>query len=124
MARDDARQLNLLFICSRNQWRSPTAERLWFKRPGIKVRSAGTAKSARRRVSLSDIQWADAIFVMEEKHKSRLQAEFRQDLRFVDIHVLDIPDDYRFMDPELMTLIEEATEPLVASLLDTRDGQR
>ncbi len=108
--------LNLLFICSRNQWRSPTGERLWFKRQGINARSAGTAKSARCQVTLADIQWADAIFVMEEKHKSRLQAEFRQDLKHAKLYVLDIPDDYRFMDPELVTLIEEATEPLVADL--------
>jgi len=108
--------LNLLFICSRNQWRSPTAERLWFKRDGINARSAGTSKGARRRVTLADIQWADAVLVMEEKHKARLQADFRQDLRYVDLYVLDIPDKYRFMDPELVTLIEEATEPLVAAM--------
>ena len=113
--------LNLLFICSRNQWRSPTAERLWFKREGINARSAGTAKSARRRVTQADVQWADAVFAMEEKHKERLQAEFRQDLRHLDLFVLDIPDDYGFMDPELVTLIEEATEPLVTSILNTRN---
>jgi protein-tyrosine-phosphatase len=33
---------NLLFICSRNQWRSPTAEAIWRRRPGFNVRSAGT----------------------------------------------------------------------------------
>ena len=96
--------LNLLFVCSRNQWRSPTAERLWLKRDGINARSAGTAKSARRRVTLADIQWADAIFVMEEAHKKRLQSGFRQDVQDVMLHVLDIPDEYRFMDPELVNL--------------------
>ena len=116
------RQLNLLFICSRNQWRSPTAERLWFKRPGINVRSAGTAKSAKRRVSLSDIQWADAIFVMEDCHKSRLRSDFRQGLGRTEIHVLDIPDVYGFMDPELISLIQAATEPLVASMLEARQS--
>ena len=110
------RKLNLLFVCSRNQWRSPTAEKLWQKRAGFNARSAGTSKSAKHRVTLRDIQWADAILVMEDKHKSRLLAEFRQDIDRSATHVLDIPDDYRFMDPELITLIESATEPIVRKM--------
>jgi hypothetical protein len=68
---------NVLFICSRNQWRSPTAEAIWRKHPLLAVRSAGTSPNARRKVSVADIRWADVIFVMEEKHKSRLVAEFK-----------------------------------------------
>lgn len=112
--------MNLLFICSRNQWRSPTAERIWFKQNRINARSAGTSRAAKRRVTLADITWADLIFVMEEKHKSRLIAEFRQDLRHKDIHVLDIPDDYQFMDPELIDLIATATTPHVTAALESQ----
>jgi protein-tyrosine-phosphatase len=36
----------VLFVCSRNQWRSPTAERVFATRPGLEVRSAGVDKSA------------------------------------------------------------------------------
>ena len=64
--------LNVLFICSKNQWRSPTAEQIYRQRPLINVRSAGTARSAKRQVSSADIQWADIILVMEDKHKKRL----------------------------------------------------
>ncbi len=60
--------LNVLFVCSRNQWRSPTAEKLWRNHPGLRVRSAGTSPNARRHVSASDLHWADAIVVMEGKH--------------------------------------------------------
>ena len=63
-----SKRLNLLFLCSRNQWRSPTAERLWRKTPGLSTRSAGLSKSARRRVTEADVIWADAILVMEETH--------------------------------------------------------
>lgn len=104
---------HVLFICSRNQWRSPTAEQVWRRHPLLSVRSAGTSPSARRRVSADDIQWATVIMVMEEKHKSRLKAEFSRLLDGRVIHVLDIPDDYRYMDPELVEQVEQS----VASLL-------
>ena len=107
---------NLLFICSRNQWRSPTAEELWRNRPDINVRSAGTSSKAKKTVSSSDIRWADVIFVMEQKHKNRLKAEFTRMLVYKTIHVLDIPDEYKFMDE---ALIEELQAP-VDSILECR----
>jgi len=45
---------------------------------------------------------------MEEKHKSRLLAEYRQVLENKPIHVLDIPDEYKFMEPELVELLRES----------------
>lgn len=68
----------------------------------LSVRSAGTSANARRTVSIDDVQWAGVILVMEEKHKSRLRAEFGRALEGRAIHVLDIPDDYRYMDAELV----------------------
>ncbi len=108
------RRLNLLFVCSRNQWRSPTAEQIWRKRPGVQARSGGTSPSARHTVSVDDVRWADVIFVMEQKHKSRLTAEFSGLLADKTVHVLDIPDEYKYMDPELVEMLEQS----VASLLD------
>ncbi|WP_020558576.1 low molecular weight protein tyrosine phosphatase family protein [Thiofilum flexile] len=98
--------LNLLFICSRNQWRSPTAEALWKNDPRFNTRSAGTSPKARKTVSSSDIRWADIIFVMEEKHKNRLIAEFTRMLDYKPVYVLDIPDDYHYMDPQLILELE------------------
>ena len=94
-------QTNVLFVCGRNQWRSPTAEQVWRRHPALAVRSAGTSPSARHPVSLNDLEWAQVIFVMEEKHKSRLLAQFRQTIGNKPIHVLDIPDEYKYIDPEL-----------------------
>ena len=100
--------INVLFVCSRNQWRSPTAEKVWRSHSALSVRSGGTSPNARRRVSEQDIHWADAIFVMEEKHKSRLLAEYGRMLEHKAIHVLDIPDQYRYMDPELVEELERS----------------
>ncbi|MEM9907940.1 MAG: phosphotyrosine protein phosphatase [Cyanobacteria bacterium P01_D01_bin.44] len=102
--------MNVLFVCSRNQWRSPTAEAVWRKIPGLSVRSAGTSPKARKTVTAEDIRWADVIFVMETKHKQRLQAEFRQLVTHKQIRVLDIPDEYRYMDPELVKIFEAEAE--------------
>jgi predicted protein tyrosine phosphatase len=98
--------MNVLFICSRNQWRSPTAEQVW-RKLGLNARSAGTSPKAKHPVSHADIQWADRIFVMEPKHKQRLQAEFRQLLNDKPIDVLDIPDEYQYMNPDLVEIFEE-----------------
>lgn len=99
---------NVLFICSRNQWRSPTAETVWRKHPDICVRSAGTSPSARKTVGSADIRWADVIIVMEQKHKNRLVAEFSRLLNHKPIHVLEIPDEYKYMDPELVEILEDS----------------
>ena len=104
---------NVLFICSRNQWRSPTAEKIWRKHPMISVRSAGTSPNARRKVTLDDVLWADVILVMEEKHKSRLVAEFTRLVEGKSIFVLDIPDEYKFMDPELIEQLEQSVGGLL-----------
>lgn len=98
--------LNLLFICSRNQWRSPTGEEIWRRRPGFNARSAGTSPNARKTVGPADIRWADYIFVMEKKHKNRLIAEFTHMMDHKPLYVLDIPDEYKYMDQELVDELE------------------
>ena len=76
----------------------------------VEARSAGTSKRARHKVTVKDIRWADLILVMEEKHKSRMRGEFRDELRFKSVDVLDIPDEYQYMDPELVALINAKVE--------------
>ena len=103
--------LNILFICSRNQWRSPTAETIYKNIAGVNARSAGTEPSARIKVSATMIQRADIIFVMEKKHKQRLLENFPEDCRDKRIIVLDIPDEYQYMDEELIATIMQSVEP-------------
>lgn len=100
--------INILFICSRNQWRSPTGEAVWRKHPNVNVRSAGTSPKAKRTVSANDIRWADVVFVMEQKHKNRIKAEYARFLLHKPIHVLDIPDEYQYMDSELVDILKES----------------
>ena len=116
MSHDSSERLNVLFVCSRNQWRSPTGEQVWRRHPQVNARSAGTSAGARRVVSAADLAWADVVLVMEDKHKSRLLAEFRALMLHKPVHVLDIQDDYKYMDPELVELLGDP----VADLLGVR----
>jgi predicted protein tyrosine phosphatase len=109
----DRERVNVLFVCSRNQWRSPTAERMYKKHPVIVARSAGTSPNARHRISIGDVRWADVIMVMEDKHRERVVAEFSRQVEHTPIHVLDIPDEYAFMAPELIEVLEQTVEPLL-----------
>lgn len=104
---------NVLFICSKNQWRSPTAEQIWRKHPALNVRSAGTSSNARHSISINDVEWAHVIFVMEEKHKVQITNKFRRATVNKPIYVLDIPDDYRYMDPELIELLRQSVQSIL-----------
>lgn len=105
--------MRLLFICSRNQWRSPTAEAVYQNDPRVQVRSAGLSQVARTRVSEKLLQWADLVCVMEREHKQRLREAFPALFRNLRIEVLDIPDDYPYMDPVLIEEIVNRVEPLI-----------
>jgi len=106
-----SRSLKLLFVCSRNRWRSPTAEKVFNGIDGIQARSAGTETGARIKVTAGHIGWADLIFVMEKKHLCRLQEKFPDELTDKQVVCLNIPDDYQFMQPELITLLQAAVPP-------------
>ncbi|HCH49585.1 MAG TPA: phosphotyrosine protein phosphatase [Proteus sp.] len=103
--------MNILFICSKNQWRSPTAELLFANRNGIETLSAGTRRDAKCVVDNELLKWADLVLVMESKHLNRLSAQFPGAMRYKKAHVLDIPDNYQFNDPALITLLEHKVQP-------------
>ena len=100
--------MNILFICTYNRWRSLTAEKLFAKREGIVVKSAGIASTARIRVTAKLLEWADVIFVMEQRHQEYLHDNFASSLTGKTIICLDIPSEYRFNDPTLIDLLEES----------------
>ena len=103
--------MNYLFICSRNQWRSPTAERVFAVGYGIRTRSAGTSRHAKHTISNKDVAWADLIFVMEQKHKQNIKEKFSKQLQHKKVIVLDIPDDYHYMDEALIEILKSALIP-------------
>ncbi|GGD52042.1 protein-tyrosine-phosphatase [Paenibacillus nasutitermitis] len=98
--------IKLLFVCSRNKWRSLTAEKIFEQFNIYEVKSAGTEEGARIKVNAGHIGWADWIFVMEKKHERRLNEKYRQELIGKQIVRLDIPDDYGFMDEELIEILK------------------
>lgn len=110
-------RLRVLFVCGRNQWRSPTAEALYRRDPRVSVRSAGVSEKSRRRVSADDLAWADLVLVMERKHRARILDTFRDVSPMPPIESLDIPDDYEYMDPELVELLRGAVEDAIQRLL-------
>ncbi len=96
----------LLFVCSQNRLRSPTAEQIFSGNKDIEVASAGTNHDAEVPVTAELIEWADLIFVMERSHRSKLQKRFKAVLKSKRLVCLDIPDDFEFMDPELIRILE------------------
>ena len=100
------RPRNLLFICSQNKLRSPTAEHVFSQYPDIEAMSAGTNNDAGMPLDGELIGWADLIFVMEKAHLAKLRSRFRKYLGGKRVVCLDIPDDYGYMDPALVRLLE------------------
>jgi predicted protein tyrosine phosphatase/ubiquinone/menaquinone biosynthesis C-methylase UbiE len=96
----------ILFVCSQNKWRSLTAQKICEKVSDYSVRSAGTEKGARIRVTEGLVGWADWIFVMEKKHADRLRSKFPEILEGKKLICLQIPDNYQYMEPELVELLQ------------------
>jgi predicted protein tyrosine phosphatase len=103
--------VNILFICSRNKWRSPTAEHIYKNYPGIRAQSAGTSDSAAVKVNLKMIVWADKIFVMQKKHRLFLISRFTPEIQSKKIIVLDIEDEYEYMDEDLIDDLKAKVDP-------------
>lgn len=103
-------RLRVLFVCSRNRWRSPTAERLYRDDARLEVRSAGLRSDANRRLSEADLTWADAVFVMEREHRAVIRERYSS-VSLPAIIVLDVPDEHEYMDPALQEALRSAIDP-------------
>ena len=104
---------HILFICGANKLRSPTAEQVFSRYPNIETDSAGLNSDADQRVSSEQIEWADIVFVMEKSMRIKLAKQFRKYLNGKRVIVLDIPDKYTLMQPELVRLLERKVGPLL-----------
>lgn len=96
---------NVLFVCSRNRLRSPTAEQVFADWPGIETASAGLAHDADTPLTPELVVWADVIFVMERVHRAKLGERFGAHLKGKRVVCLAIPDDFELMDPALVKLL-------------------
>jgi len=99
--------MNLLFVCGKNRLRSPTAEQVFSEYPNVNAVGAGTNSDALTPVSGDLIEWADIILVMESSHRIKVTNKFSDLLKGKKLVVLDIPDNYEFMQPELVELLKE-----------------
>ncbi|MHA3977356.1 low molecular weight protein tyrosine phosphatase family protein [Halovulum sp. GXIMD14794] len=103
--------MRILFVCTANKLRSPTAEDVFRDWPGIEAISAGTDSEAPRPLSKELVESADMIFAMETHHRDRIRKKYKKrppDNRIITLH---IPDEYERGDPELVELLNEKIEP-------------
>ena len=98
--------IKILFVCSQNKLRSPTGEAVFGSNEGIEARSAGLNNDAEIPLGVEDIEWADLIFVMEQTYKRKLRSKFKEHLTDQRVICLGIPDDYEYMDPELIEIFK------------------
>lgn len=102
---------NVLFICSQNKLRSPTAEAVFAEIPGLEVDSAGLNHDAVVPLAPEQVAWADLIFVMEKAHREKLTRKFKRHLNRQRVIVLGIPDNYAYMDPALVEILKVKVPP-------------
>ena len=105
--------LRALFICTQNRLRSPTAEQIFANYPNVCTDSAGLGNDADVPLSTEQIAWADIIFVMEQAHLRKLKQKFRQHLHGKKIICLGIPDDFAYMQPELIAILQKKVVPFL-----------
>ncbi len=86
--------------------RSPTAEQIFSGLPNVETDSAGLADDAETQLSSEQLAWANLIFVMEKTHRKKLNQGFGKFLKGKKIICLDIPDNYAFMQAELVALLK------------------
>lgn len=111
-----AQPIRVLFLCRQNRKRSATAERIFAKDPALDVRSAGTSDDAMVKVNARMLEWADVIFIMDEEQRRSLSAAFPDHAAGARAVCLDISDDYSFLDPQLISMLEERTRPHLETL--------
>ncbi len=98
--------IRALFICTQNRLRSPTAEQVFSQWNDVEADSAGVGNDADVQLSSEQIDWATIIFVMEKAHRNKLAKKYRAQLKGKRVVCLDIPDEYEYMQPELIKLLE------------------
>lgn len=111
----------ILFVCTENRLRSPTAEAVFSRYEGVEAIGAGTNPNAATPVSEELIEWADVVLVMEESHKNTLARRFTEQLENKKVGVLGLPDIYDYMEPVLVQLLKEKVPAYVQLRVEPGD---
>ncbi len=118
-----ATKLKMLFVCDANRLRSPTAEAVFSGYAGLEVKSAGAGLLANVPLSLELLEWADLIFVMEKRQRNIIHSRFKEIYQRKRIICLYIPDEFEFMDPELIALLEAKVTPYLEQALAGKNSE-
>jgi len=111
MGESPAAPIRALFICHYNRKRSATAERVFGKDPSLEVLSAGTSEEAMVQVNQRMLEWADLVFVMDDEQVQALGKMFPSHPALDHVVCLNILDDYHFLDPDLVAILQQRTRP-------------
>ena len=80
------------------------------KTTGLKLSSAGTDTSAATVLTSELMDWADAIIVMEKSHRSFIRSKHPGYYNTKKIVCLYIPDEYEYMQPELIAILKDKVD--------------
>ena len=106
----------ILFVCTINIMRSATAHQIYSKDPRFQVRSAGTHRSAETVLSKELLEWAEMVVVMEDRHRNHILKRYPEIYKTKHIVCLDVPDNYDYMQAELIALLRDKFEELFEQL--------
>lgn len=90
--------MNVLFVCNQNLHRSKTAEEVF--KGKFSTKSAGLYNE--KPITEKQLSWADVVVVMEDSQRTELARRFPGQYMKKRILSLDIPDVYRYNQPELV----------------------
>src|SRR6185312_11086090 len=103
-------KLKLLFVCTVNRMRSATAHKIYEDDKRFDVKSAGTDKTANTILNKEILNWADSVIVMEKHHRNYIRKHFPEIYKNKKIVCLYIPDDYEYMQSELIGILKDKVE--------------
>ncbi|QQR85949.1 MAG: protein tyrosine phosphatase [Flavobacteriales bacterium] len=103
----------ILFVCTVNRLRSATAHKIYENDPRFDVDSAGTDRTATVVLEEWHLEWADAVVVMEKRHRNTIRDRFPEWYEKKPIVCLCIEDIYDFMQPELVAILKDKFEDVL-----------
>ena len=90
--------------------RSLTASTIYADDERFEVKSAGTDRHANQVLTQELLDWADYVIVMEKYHRNKIRSAFPKVYDTKRIICLYIPDEFDYMQPELIRLLQERFE--------------
>lgn len=97
--------------------RSATAHKIYEGDDRFEVKSAGTDKLANTVLIEEILNWADSIIVMEKHHRNHIRKQFPKIYKNKRIVCFYIPDDFDYMQTELIGILKDKVEDVYSRKL-------